>query len=162
MSLSPFPYMTDHHFPFSNQHLRALKGPLSDFKLGWQRLACWHATWHFGTGFMALEPELEHTHRQTLSSQQDPPLRSPEAVIGGRSWLRGDLASINRHTERLPCLEHKQWEGPSAAGGHVLLLNPSETWPKNLVDVCIVYESYLVFYFLEQSQPLHHVLSMMI
>jgi len=76
---------------------------------------------------MALEPELEHTHRQTLSSQQDPPLGSPEAVIGGRSWLRrGDLASINRHAERLPCLEHKQREGPSAAGGLYSLLNPSE------------------------------------
>lgn len=71
---------------------------------------------------MALEPELEHTHRQTLSSQQDPPLRFPAAVMGGRSWLRGgggDLASINRHAERLPCLEHKQREGPSAAGGLV-------------------------------------------
>lgn len=68
---------------------------------------------------MALEPELEHTHRQTLSSRQDPPLCFPAAVIGGRSWLRGDLASINRHAERLPCLEHKQREGPSAAGGLV-------------------------------------------
>lgn len=63
---------------------------------------------------MALEPELEHTHRQTLSSQQDfslPPLLPTAAVMGGRSWLRGDLASINRHAERLPCLNANRERG---------------------------------------------------
>lgn len=74
---------------------------------------------------MALEPELEHTHRQTLSSQQDaalPPLSSRSNLW--QVLAEGDPASIDRHTEWLPCLEHKQSEGPSAAGGLRELVKP--------------------------------------
>lgn len=74
---------------------------------------------------MALEPELEHTHRQTLSSQQVPPLQLSRGSNRWQVLAEGDLASINRHTELLLHLERKQWEGPSAAGSSALLWNPS-------------------------------------
>lgn len=92
-------------------------------------LTCYLAFWNWVYGLGAGV----RTHTQTNSLipiRPSPPLPptlalvSPAAVISGRSWLRGDLASINRHAERLPCLEPKQNEGPSAAGGLVELVKP--------------------------------------
>lgn len=76
---------------------------------------------------MALE---EHTEKlshpnKTLLLCSLPSLCSSRLSSSNNLWqvlAEGDLASINLHAQRLPGLEHKQREGPSAAGGLVLLV----------------------------------------
>lgn len=56
----------DHHFPFSEQHLRALKGPLSDWNLGGKG---WHVDMLLGILELGLWPwsQSRNTHTDKLS-----------------------------------------------------------------------------------------------
>lgn len=64
-SLRSFAFMTNHQFAILKAAVRSSEGAF--VWLGWHRLAYWHATWHFGAVFTALETKLEHTHTQTES-----------------------------------------------------------------------------------------------
>lgn len=132
--------MTNHHFLFSNHRFRELKGCLSDLNLGgkgwhvYMQLGIW--SWVYGLGARAA------AHRQTLIPPPPAPLSS-----GSNRWqvlAQGVLASINRHTEWLPCLEHKQSEGPSAAGGLVELVKAlGDSLPKKTANAQMVKVGFL-------------------
>lgn len=93
-SFSSFPLMTHHHFPILIATQRSSEGAFVWLKLGWHRLACWHAIWHFGAGFTALEEKLEHTQMDSFPSKTPssyPNTLPPRGINRCRSWLGGIL-----------------------------------------------------------------------